>query len=237
MKRILFVFGTRPEAIKLAPLIKTFGAHISFVVKVCVTAQHREMLDQALGFFDIVPDYDLNLMQANQTLLQITARALESLEPVINDAKPDLIFVQGDTTTVLVGALASYYKNIKVAHIEAGLRSFDKYSPFPEEMNRLLISRLADFHFTPTQGALENLLEEGIKTNVYNVGNTVIDALQLGLSIIQKDENTYSTFFKNIDFSKKIILVTCHRRESFGKPFQDICKALLRIATENEDVE
>lgn len=235
-KNILFVFGTRPEAIKMAPLVKAFQQSNDFNTKVCVTAQHRQMLDQVLDFFEITPDYDLNLMRPNQTLFDITADVLKSMDNIYENSQPDLVFVQGDTTTVFAGALAAFYKKIKVAHIEAGLRSHNKYSPFPEEMNRLLTSRLTDIHLAPTQNAAQNLYDEGIKDNVFVTGNTVIDALYLGLNIIKKDESTYNQHFEDIDFSKKIILVTCHRRENFGEPFEEICSALLAIAEAHQDI-
>ncbi len=235
--KVLFIFGTRPEAIKMAPVIREFKKHTDFNVKVCITAQHREMLDQVLKFFNIKPDYDLNLMKPKQSLFDITANALKALEKVLDFENPDLIFVQGDTTTALVGALAGFYKRIKIAHIEAGLRSYNKYSPFPEEINRVLVGHLADYHFAPTEKAKENLLKENIRKNIYVVGNTVIDALLWGLDIIrQTGEEEYYKYFHFIDFSKKIILVTGHRRESFGKPFENICYALKEIS-ERKDVE
>jgi UDP-N-acetylglucosamine 2-epimerase (non-hydrolysing) len=237
MKTILFVFGTRPEAIKMAPLIKAFSRDKSFEVKIAVTAQHREMLDQVLDFFSITPDYDLNLMRPNQTLFHITADVLLQIQDIYVDAKPDMVFVQGDTTTVFAGALAAFYKKIKIAHVEAGLRSHNKYSPFPEEMNRLLTSRLADIHLAPTPTAADNLRKEGINENIYMTGNTVIDALFLGLDMLKDNEEKYKDFFENIDFSKKIILVTCHRRENFGAPFRDICQALLDIAEAHKEVQ
>jgi len=235
--KVLFIFGTRPEAIKMAPVIKEFKKYTDFNVKICTTAQHREMLDQVLKFFNIKSDYDLNLMKPNQSIFDITVNALKALEKVLDLEKPDLIFVQGDTTTALVGALAGFYKKVKIAHIEAGLRSYNKYSPFPEEINRVLVGHLADYHFAPTEKAKENLLKENIKENVYVVGNTVIDALFLGLDIIRKtSEGEYYKYFHFIDFSKKIILVTGHRRESFGKSFENICYALKEIS-ERKDVE
>jgi UDP-N-acetylglucosamine 2-epimerase (non-hydrolysing) len=238
MLKILFIFGTRPEAIKMAPLVKEFQKEEKFNVRVCVTAQHREMLDQVLNFFDIKPDYDLNLMKPSQSLFDITADTLKGLEKVLDKENPDLIFVQGDTTTAFVGALAGYYKKIKIAHIEAGLRSGNKYSPFPEEINRVLVGHLADYHFAPTERAKKNLYKENVKENVYVVGNTVIDALFLGLDIIKKHgEEKYYNYFDFIDFSKKIILVTGHRRESFGKPFENICYGLKEIANSFQDVE
>lgn len=230
MRKAIFIFGTRPEAIKLAPLIKTFQQSEDFEVRTCITAQHREMLDQVLDFFEIQPDYDLNLMKADQSLLQLMASATVELERIMDEFPADIAFVQGDTSTVLVGALVAFYKKVKVVHIEAGLRSFDKHSPFPEEMNRLLTSRLADFHFTPTPSAEANLLKEGIEKEVYTVGNTVIDALKYTVDLVEKEGNIYKGRFNTIDFSRDIILVTCHRRESFGKPFEDICDALLELA-------
>ena len=236
--KILFIFGTRPEAIKMAPLIKTFQKS-ECDVKVCVTAQHREMLDQVLNFFNIKADYDLNLMKPNQTLFDITTAALKGLKIVLDDCEPDLVFVQGDTTTAFIGALASFYNKVKVVHIEAGLRSFNKYSPFPEEINRSLVARLADYHFAPTEKAKNNLLKEGVKDNVHVVGNTVIDALFMGLDIIKSRNDEYENLLieKGVDFSKRIVLVTGHRRESFGEPFEDICLALKEISRIFDDVQ
>ena len=232
--KFLFILGTRPEAIKLAPLIlklKEVGE-----INVCVTGQHREMLDQVLDFFSIVPDYDLNIMAKDQSLFTITAKSLKLLDSVIAESMPDMIIVQGDTTTAFVGALAGYYRRIKVAHVEAGLRSFNKFSPFPEEINRILAGRIADLHFAPTQKAKENLLRENIPgETIFVVGNTVIDALFMGLDIVKRDERPFYAYFDFVDFSKKVILVTGHRRESFGKPFENICNALKVIA--EDDVE
>jgi len=237
--KVLFIFGTRPEAIKLAPLIYELRRYQNeFSVSVCVTGQHREMLDQVLDFFQIKPDYDLKLMKQDQTLFDITSEGLKSIGSVLDAEHPDLVIVQGDTTTAFVGALAAFYKQIKVAHIEAGLRTYEKYSPFPEEINRVLVSHLADYHFAPTESAKKNLEKEGITKNVWVVGNTVIDALFLGLSIIrQETDQKYYDFFKGIDFTKKIILVTGHRRESFGEPFRNICNAIRQIAEQFPDVE
>ncbi len=237
--KILLIFGTRPEAIKLAPLIKEFEKYAEiFETKVCITAQHREMLDQVLKFFKIKPDFDLNIMKPNQSLSELTANMIKEIEPVLQNFRPDLVFVQGDTTTAFVGALSAFYQKVSIAHIEAGLRSFNKYSPFPEEINRVLVGHLADYHFAPTEKAKENLFNENIKKNVYVVGNTVIDALFLGLDIIKKQgEEKFYKFFNFLDFSKKIILVTGHRRESFGKPFENICNALKEIAQKHKDVE
>jgi len=235
--KTLFIFGTRPEAIKLAPLIKEFEKN-NLDFKVCITAQHREMLDQVINFFDIKVDYDLDIMKQNQSLFELTANLIKRLEEVLNDYNPTLTIVQGDTTTAFVGALSSFYKKIKIAHIEAGLRSFEKYSPFPEEINRSLIGKLADFHFAPTSKTKENLLKEGIKNNVYVVGNTVIDALFLTLRLIkERGEDKYYEKYDFIDFSKKIILLTSHRRENWGKPLENICKAVLEIANTFKDIE
>lgn len=237
MKKVLFVFGTRPEAIKMAPLIANFSNDSNFDVKVAVTAQHRQMLDQVIGFFDIKVDYDLNIMKHNQTLHQLTSDLIARIttDILLTDTF-DYVFVQGDTTTVLAASLAAFYQKIEVVHIEAGLRSHDMHSPFPEEMNRVLTSKLASYHFCPTAVSKENLINENITKNVYVVGNTVIDALLMGLDKIKKtDESTFLNQFKSIDFSKKIVLVTCHRRENFGKPFEEICDALLEIANSHKE--
>lgn len=236
MKKVLFVFGTRPEAIKMAPLIKIFSEDKHFDIKIAVTAQHREMLDQVLHFFEINVDYDLNIMKPNQSLHELTARLVSRITDDILLKEPfDFVFVQGDTTTVLATSLAAFYQKIKVIHIEAGLRSDDMYSPFPEEMNRVLTSKLTFAHFCPTKNAQQNLIKEGIKDNVFVVGNTVIDALLMGLNKINStNEQIMYEKFKHIDFSKKIILVTCHRRENFGKPFEEICQAILSIAKQKD---
>lgn len=237
MKKILFLFGTRPEAIKMAPLIKAFSQNNEFIVKVGVTAQHREMLDQVLAFFEIDIDYDLNIMVPNQTLHELTSGLISRItNEILLKEKFDLVFVQGDTTTVLAAAMAAFYQKIKIAHIEAGLRSHDMYSPFPEEMNRVLTSKLATFHFCPTTISQENLFQENTKDNVFVVGNTVIDALLAGLEKIKQTDNAVILEqFRAIDFNKRIILVTCHRRENFGAPFKDICQAILEIADEYSD--
>ncbi len=239
MKKIMFIYGTRPEAIKMAPLVKEFEKYPNdFKSIVCLTGQHRQMLDQINQFFCIKGDYDLNLMKPNQSLFDIVTGCLLGLKDILEKEKPDLIFVQGDTSTVLAGALAAYFQKIPVAHLEAGLRSGDKYSPFPEEGNRILTGHIADFHFAPTNRAVANLQQEGINSNVYKVGNTVIDALHLGLKIIQNSETKeYDQFFNFLDFSKRIILVTGHRRESFGDGFDNICKAIAFIADKYKDVQ
>jgi UDP-N-acetylglucosamine 2-epimerase (non-hydrolysing) len=240
MKKVLFLFGTRPEAIKMAPLIKVFSGDSKFEVKVGVTAQHREMLDQVLSFFEIKVDYDLNIMTPNQTLHQLTADLISKItnEILLKDHF-DYVFVQGDTTTVLASAMAAFYQKIKIIHIEAGLRSHDMNSPFPEEMNRVLTSRLAHFHFSPTDTSKENLIRENTTENVFVVGNTVIDALMSGLEKVNaSSEEQLLEKYNFINFKKKIVLVTCHRRENFGKPFEEICDALLEIANQfKEDVQ
>lgn len=222
----------------MAPLIKKAKDNDSFDVKVCATAQHRKMLDQVLNFFEIVPDFDLNIMQSNQDLFDLTSRLLSGLKPIVLELKPDIILVQGDTTTTFVASLAGFYTKTKIAHIESGLRSYDKFSPFPEEVNRLIVSNLADYHFAPTETNAKNLSKENIKDNVFVVGNTVVDALFMGLDLIKKHgEASYYNYFNFVDFSKKIILVTGHRRENFGKSFEEICNALKQIAEENQDVQ
>jgi len=239
MNNILFVFGTRPEAIKLAPLILEFKRKRSiFNVRVCVTSQHREMLGQVLDFFRIRPDYDLDIMRSNQSVLDVAATGLKRIEEVLTRSKPDLVIVQGDTTSTFLGALASFYGKIRVAHIEAGLRSFNKYAPYPEETNRVLTSHIADFHFAPTKKDARNLRREGVDENVWVVGNTVVDALGLGMRLIQqKGEAKYSKTFSQLDFDRKILLVTGHRRESFGRPFENICRGLRSIVENFDDVE
>jgi len=234
-KKIITIFGTRPEAIKMAPLIKELEKREEIESKVCVTAQHREMLDQVLGLFDIKPDFDLNIMQTKQTLTGITNRVLEGLEEVFKEEKPDMILVHGDTTTTFAGSLAAFYQQIKVGHVEAGLRTFNKYFPFPEEMNRKLTGSLADLHFAPTKGSKENLLREGIKENdIYITGNTVIDAMK---HTVEENYNFENDELNNIDFSKKVIMITAHRRENWGEGIQNICIALNKIVEQNSDVE
>jgi UDP-N-acetylglucosamine 2-epimerase (non-hydrolysing) len=236
--KILFFFGTRPEAIKMAPLIKEFQkSSAGFDIKVCVSAQHREMLDQVLLFFEIKPDFDLNIMQQNQNLFDITIQALNGIKEVMSHYKPNWLIVQGDTTTTFVGALAAFYEKVGVVHVEAGLRSLHKHAPFPEEMNRVLTTHLSDIHFAPTIRAKENLLREGVlEDQIFVVGNTSIDALFLCLKKISGKKPDSFAPFNSIDFDKKIILVTGHRRESFGKPFENICHALKMIA-ENDEIE
>jgi len=237
-KKIVFVIGTRPEAIKLIPLIKKFQRDGSFHVFVCSTGQHREMLNQVFSFFNVVPDYEFNVMKKSQTLSSLTALLLEKCNDLFVIAKFDYVIVQGDTTTAFTAGLAAYYNRIKVIHIEAGLRTYDKYSPFPEEINRALLSKIADIHFCPTQFNYENLINEGIRENIHIVGNTVIDALILGLKMIENQElDKDFEIFDSVDFSKKIILLTSHRRENFGQPFENICGAINEIAEENSEVQ
>jgi UDP-N-acetylglucosamine 2-epimerase (non-hydrolysing) len=233
--KVLFIFGTRPEAIKMAPLVKAFQKHQEIETRVCVTAQHREMLDQVLELFDIKPDFDLNLMKPNQDLYDITSNVLLGLRDLFKVYQPHLIFVHGDTTTTLGASLSAYYQQIPVAHIEAGLRTHNIYSPFPEEINRQLTSKIATYHFAPTKTAKNNLLKEGIcESKVIITGNTVIDAL---LEVVKKLEGQRVEIDGYELTNKKIILVTGHRRENFGDGFLNICQALKEIALANPDVD
>ena len=229
------VFGTRPEAIKMAPLVKELEKEPNVESLVCVTAQHRQMLDQVLSVFDIVPDFDLNIMKDRQTLIGITTRALEGLSEVFEREKPDIVLVHGDTTTTFVGSLAAFYNKIAVGHVEAGLRTYDKYSPFPEEMNRKLTGTIADIHFAPTKSNKANLLKEGIKEeDIVITGNTVIDALK---TTVSKDYVFEDETLGKIDFcGKRVIAVTAHRRENLGEPLENICYALLDIANRYSDI-
>ena len=235
MKKILIIFGTRPEAIKMAPLVKEFQKNSEvFDTKVCVTAQHREMLDQVLEFFEITPDYDLNLMKPGQNLYRITATIIESLKPILEEFNPDYVLVHGDTTTTMAGSIASFYSGAKVCHVEAGLRTNNKLSPFPEEINRQITGRICDYHFAPTQTSKSNLIKENIsQDSILVTGNTVIDAL---IKSVEKVNKNPSQLIQ--DLSKKIgnqdlILVTGHRRENHGEGFNRICKALKQIAEDN----
>ncbi|MFV0141778.1 non-hydrolyzing UDP-N-acetylglucosamine 2-epimerase [Empedobacter falsenii] len=235
----LIIFGTRPEAIKMAPLVQEFKKHNEFETKVCVTAQHREMLDQVLDFFEIKPDFDLNLMKPNQNLFSLTADIITELKPVLEDFQPDYVYVHGDTSTSSIAGLAAFYAGAKVCHVEAGLRTHNKWSPFPEEMNRQLTGRLADFHFAPTQQSYENLIKENIKPeDIIVTGNTVIDALLDSAEKVQSIQNKEIDYLKTIvDTSKKLILVTGHRRENHGQGFINICEALKEIATTHQNVQ
>jgi UDP-N-acetylglucosamine 2-epimerase (non-hydrolysing) len=235
MKKILFIFGTRPEALKLIPIIFEFRKHPElFELKVCITSQHKEMLWHVLDFFDVKPDYDLELMVPNQTLFDITANGIKKVENVLSLENPDMIIVQGDTTSTFIGALAGFYKQIPVSHVEAGLRSFNKYSPFPEEINRKMVSTITDLHFPPTELAKSFLEMESYTENIFVVGNTVIDSLFLTLEKIAN--NNFESKFASINFQEKFILITGHRRESFGKPFENICNAIAKIAKDNPEI-
>ena len=239
MKKNLIIFGTRPEAIKMAPLVKEFLKNKDFETKVCVTAQHREMLDQVLDFFEIVPDYDLDLMKPNQNLYSLTGDIINGLKPILEEFQPNYVYVHGDTTTTMAASIAAFYSGAKVCHVEAGLRTFDKSSPFPEEMNRSIAGRVCDYHFAPTLTSQENLLRENIAAkNILVTGNTVIDALQYSVQKVDGIEDQEILFLKKeLDFTKKIILVTGHRRENHGQGFINICNALKQIAQENPDTE
>ena len=239
--KVLTVFGTRPEAIKMAPLVHALAADERFESKCCVTAQHREMLDQVLELFKITPEYDLNLMKAGQTLPEVTSRILQELTPVLKEFKPDLVLVHGDTATTFAASLAAYYEQIAVGHVEAGLRTGNIYSPWPEEGNRKLTGALTKFHFAPTETSKANLLKENyLSENIFVTGNTVIDALLLVKQQIENDaelSNTLSSQFPMLDKNKKLILVTGHRRESFGGGFERICEALAQTAKAHPDCQ
>ncbi len=234
--KVMTVFGTRPEAIKMAPLVKELENCGEIESIVCVTAQHREMLDQVLDIFNIDPDYDLNIMQSRQTLVDITVRALEGLGEVFEKVCPHIVLVHGDTTTTFVGGLAAFYKRIMVGHVEAGLRTFDKYFPYPEEVNRKLTGVLTDIHFAPTKTNKNNLLNENVEEKkIYITGNTVIDALR---TTVKKDYSFGNSALRDIDYGgKRVIAVTAHRRENLGEPLQNICSALKYLADKYEDVE
>ena len=240
MIKNLIIFGTRPEAIKMAPLVRAFkNENNQFDTRVCVTAQHREMLDQVLDFFEITPDYDLDLMKPNQNLYTLTSDILLGLKPILEEFQPDYVYVHGDTTTTMASSIAAYYSGAKVCHIEAGLRTNNKWSPFPEEMNRQVTGRIADYHFAPTEQAKQNLLKENVNEDtIIVIGNTVIDALLESASRVENLENPEIEKLKTIiDPSKKIILVTGHRRENHGQGFIAICEALKEIAQLNPDVQ
>ena len=228
MINVMIIFGTRPEAIKVAPIIKELQKREETNPIVCITAQHREMLDQVLEKFEIKPDYDLNIMKQGQTLSEITTRAIMGLEEVIKKANPDIILVHGDTTTTFAGALAAFYNKVPIGHIEAGLRTYNKYSPYPEEMNRQMVTRLTDYNFAPTEQSKQNLLKEAVsEESIFVTGNTAIDALKLTVQHSESENNN----------SEKIILLTTHRRENLGKPMENIFNAVKRIATEYGDVK
>lgn len=249
MKKILLVFGTRPEAIKMAPLVKEFQKYpTQFKTVVCVTGQHREMLDQVLRFFEIIPDYDLNIMKQGQDLYDVTARVLVGMRDVLKEVQPDVVLVHGDTTTSTAAALAAFYQQIAVGHVEAGLRTHNIYSPWPEEMNRQITSRIATYNFSPTQLSKSNLLEEGVKETAITVtGNTVIDALYMVVNKIKNDpklENELKSLLKTSGYDverlaegKKLVLITGHRRENFGDGFIHICTAIKNLNQKYPDVD
>lgn len=240
-KKILLVFGTRPEAIKMAPLVKTLQAHSGFDAKVCVTAQHRQMLDQVLHLFNIQPDFDLNLMKPGQDLSDITSGVLQGLKPVLAQWRPDAMLVHGDTSTTFAASLAAFYQRIPVGHVEAGLRTGHLYAPWPEEANRGLTSVLAQWHFAPTATSRSNLLSEGVSPgSIHVTGNTVIDALLQVREKIASSPELRRQFYQDFNFldpHKRLVLVTGHRRENFGNGFERICQALVRIAREHADVQ
>ena len=242
MKKILLVFGTRPEAIKMAPVVHKLKNISKFETKICVTGQHREMLDQVLDIFDISPDYDLNIMKIKQNLNNVTSAVMSGIDSILEEFSPDIVIVHGDTTTTLSAALASFNKNIKIAHVEAGLRTGNILSPWPEEANRKLVGSLASYNFTPTDLASQNLINEGVESKkILQTGNTVIDALFLALKKIQADKNLQKKImmqFSYINFDKKIVLITGHRRESFGEGFKELdSNADPKTIVSGEDLE
>lgn len=233
MIKVMSIFGTRPEAIKMAPLVKELEKRKEIESIVCVTAQHREMLDQVLNTFDIKPDYDLNIMKQGQSLADVTTRALVGLEEVIKEVKPDIVLVHGDTTTTFAGALAAFYNQVAIGHVEAGLRTYDKYSPYPEEMNRQMVDRLSDLYFAPTEISKDNLLKENIdESKIYITGNTAIDAMSTTV-----DENYTHPELDWINAGERMILLTAHRRENLGEPMRHIFRAIKRVVDEFNDVK
>ena len=233
--KVMSVFGTRPEAIKMAPLVRALQASESIESIVCLTGQHREMLDSVMDIFHLKSDYDLNIMEKRQTLSTITTKTLLGMEQVLEEAKPDLVLVHGDTSTTFAGALAAFYHQVKVGHVEAGLRTWDKYSPFPEEMNRTLVGDIADLHFSPTRANAENLRREAIMGEIFVTGNTAIDAMQY---TVRRGYTFTTELLNHLDFvNRRVIAVTCHRRENYGKPMQDIMHAILEVVERHPDVE
>lgn len=233
--RVMTIFGTRPEAIKMAPLVEELSARPGVESLCCVTAQHREMLDSVLDIFQLRPDFDLNVMEPRQTLSTITSKCLLGVEKVLQEAKPDLVLVHGDTSTTFSAALAAFYQQVMVGHVEAGLRTYDKYSPFPEEMNRTMVGDMADLHFCPTAANRDNLLREGISEGVFITGNTVIDALK---TTVVKGYHFSTELLNELDYAhKKVVLVTCHRRENYGAPMEHVMRALRRLAEAFPEVE
>lgn len=232
--KVMTVFGTRPEAIKMAPLVHALEQNEHTESIVCVTAQHRQMLDQVLGIFNIKPDYDLDIMEQRQTLATITEKSLHGLDTVLEEAKPDIVLVHGDTSTTFAGALAAFYHKIPVGHVEAGLRTYDKYSPFPEEMNRKLVGQIADLHFAPTARNRDNLAREQITDGVLVCGNTVVDAIHM---TVRDDFEFRDPALQALDFKNdRVVLVTAHRRENYGEPMENICRAIARLSDRYPDV-
>lgn len=233
--KVMSVFGTRPEAIKMAPLVRELQRHEGIESLVCLTGQHREMLDSVMDIFKLKADYDLNIMEKRQTLSTITTKTLLGMENVLMKEKPDLILVHGDTSTTFAGALAAFYHQVKVGHVEAGLRTWDKYSPFPEEMNRTLVGDIADLHFSPTKENADNLRREAIACEIFITGNTAIDAMQY---TVRKDYRFTTELLNHLDFeNRRVLAVTCHRRENYGQPMQDIMHAILEVVECHPDVE
>ena len=233
--KIMSVFGTRPEAIKMAPLVKELGKYDDLESICCLTGQHREMLDSVMEIFKLQADFDLNIMEKRQTLSTITTKTLLGMERVMEQCKPDMILVHGDTSTTFAGALAAFYHQVPVGHVEAGLRTYDKYSPFPEEMNRTLVGDIADLHFSPTRANAENLRRESVAGEVFITGNTAIDAMGYTVKADRKFQNE---LLNRLDFEHhRIIAVTCHRRENYGKPMEDIMSAIAEVVRTHEDVE
>ncbi len=233
--RIMSVFGTRPEAIKMAPLVRELASREDIESICCVTAQHREMLDSVLEVFSLKPDWDLDIMTPRQTLSTITSKCLTGMDEAIDALKPDMVLVHGDTSTTFAGALSAFYHKVPVGHVEAGLRTYDKYSPYPEEMNRKLVTQIADLYFCPTENNRENLRKEGVTEGVFVTGNTVIDALK---TTVRPDYVFAAEELNRLPYNgRKILLVTCHRRENYGQPMEDIMSALAHIARSHEDVE
>ena len=231
--KTLLIFGTRPEAIKMCPLVGVLRQNPAFDVRVCVTGQHREMLDSVLGIFGVTPEYDLNIMSAGQTLSDITCRIIEGMPKVFEDFKPDVLLVHGDTTTTFAAALAAFYARVPVGHVEAGLRTYDRCSPYPEELNRTLVGHTADFHFAPTTANAENLNRENITENIYITGNTVIDALS---STVREDYPFKTAGLEDFAKDSRLVLLTAHRRENLGEPMENIFRAIRRLADEYDDV-
>lgn len=234
MVKTLTVFGTRPEAIKMAPLVKKLEAEAGIESVVCVTAQHREMLDMVLDVFDIVPDYDLDLMSHGQSITDITVRVLKGMEDVLGEVEPDIVLVHGDTTTTFAASLAAFYRKIPVGHVEAGLRSGNKYSPYPEEMNRMLAGSIAALHFAPTEGNRGNLECCGVKDGIYVTGNTVIDALRM---VVRDDYVFEEGLLNELDYGRKVLLLTAHRRENWGEPMRNIFEAVRDLVEKYDDVD